>query len=398
MCIVRGLIACVAALALTGSTWSQTGQAGLDLKELDQRVYNLLRDVINTGATLYNKQNDYNGCYRVYQGSLMTLRPLLDHRPGLQKVIDDAFAAADRERSVTERAFILRAAIDRVREETRGKAATAKKDTLWDRLGGEKNVRKVVDDFVVLASTNPKVDFFRDGKYKPNEEQITELKQRLVEFVSEAAGGPLKYKGKPMKEVHKGMGITDAQFNAAAADLKQALDKNGAKPADRDAVLEAVNGTRKDIVEAKEPKMPAPKKGEGKEPLKKNADGKKDGQTVRGKVTLDDKPLAGARITFVPVKGGGGDNPSAKTDDEGAFEFKGGVPKGEYNIQITSSEAKLPAVYSKADTTPLRATVPVDGSLEIVLSSEKKGPVKKEEKKPSEKKDSEKKDGAKDKE
>ena len=52
-----------------------------------------------------------------------------------------------------------------------------------------------------------------------------------------------------MKEVHKGMGITDAQFDAAAADLKAVLETNGVKHDDVKAVLGAVETTRKDIVE-----------------------------------------------------------------------------------------------------------------------------------------------------
>jgi hemoglobin len=395
MSIKRGLTACIVALTLTSSAWSQTGQAGMDLKELDQRVYKVLRDVINTGATLYNKQNDYNGCFRIYQGSLMTLRPLLDHRPGLQKSIDDALAAADKERAVTERAFILRAAIDRIRDETRGKTAAGKKDTLWDRLGGEKNVRKVIEDFMEMEHTDPKVDFFRGGKVKLTDKQLADLKQMLVEFVSQAAGGPLKYTGRSMKEAHKGMGVTDAQFDSLVADLKQALDKNGAKPADRDAVLEAVNGTRKDIVEKKDSKMPAPKRGDGKEPLKKEEGGKKDGQTVQGKVTFNGKPLAGALVTFVPVAGGGDHNPSAKTNEDGTYEIKRGVPKGEYNIQITSSAPKLPAAFAKGETTPLRANVQKDATFDFDLASDKKEPGKKEDKKPTEK-EPEKQDGAKD--
>ena len=57
-----------------------------------------------------------------------------------------------------------------------------------------------------------------------------------------------------MKEAHKGMGIMADQFSAMADDLKQALDKNGVKTADRDAVLAAVAGLGKEIVEGdKEP-------------------------------------------------------------------------------------------------------------------------------------------------
>src|SRR5262249_31942964 len=85
----RLLALCIAVLALAAALQAQEGGAGSDKKEVDQRVYKLLKDVINTGADLYNNRNDPNGCYRLYQGSLMTLRPMLEHRPALQKVIDD---------------------------------------------------------------------------------------------------------------------------------------------------------------------------------------------------------------------------------------------------------------------------------------------------------------------
>jgi len=83
--------------------------------------------------------------------------------------------------------------------------------------------------------------------------EIADLKTRLVEFVSSATGGPLKYEGKSMKEAHKGMKITEEEFDAAAKDLKDALVKNGAKADDVAAVMKAVDGTRKDIVAEKKP-------------------------------------------------------------------------------------------------------------------------------------------------
>src|SRR5207244_8827494 len=128
-------------------------------------------------------------------------------------------------------------------------AEPAPPTTRWDRLGGEAKVQKVVDDFVALAAKDAKVNFDRSGKFKLDAAAIDQLKKHLVAFVSQATGGPLKYTGKSMKEAHKGMGITNAEFDAAAADLKKALEKNGAKPADIQAVLQAVEGTRTAIVE-----------------------------------------------------------------------------------------------------------------------------------------------------
>ena len=40
--------------------------APLERKALDEAVYKVLRDVINHGADLYNINQDYAGCYRLY--------------------------------------------------------------------------------------------------------------------------------------------------------------------------------------------------------------------------------------------------------------------------------------------------------------------------------------------
>src|SRR5207247_162021 len=60
--------------------------------------------------------------------------------------------------------------------------------TLWDKLGGEDNVKKVVNDFVKAAGEDPKVDFFR-GK-QPEAVKVTILKQKLVDQISGLTGGP----------------------------------------------------------------------------------------------------------------------------------------------------------------------------------------------------------------
>lgn len=245
---------CLGTLVLTNSAQAQDDKP-LARKDLDQRLYSILKEVINTGADMYNPPvSDRAGCYRFYQGALVTVRPLLDHRPTLQQAIDAGLADALKRASPGERAFVLRGVIDKIRAETNpdgAKPPTAV--TLWDRLGGEKGVAKVVDDFVALAASDAKVNLFRDGKHKPTAEQTADLKKKLVEMISEASGGPLKYTGKSMKEVHKGMGITDAEFDALAADLKKALEDNKAQPDDVAAVLKAIDATRKDIVEPKKP-------------------------------------------------------------------------------------------------------------------------------------------------
>src|SRR5205823_2628901 len=94
---------------------------------------------------------------------------------------------------------------------------------LWTRLGGEPAVTAIVHDFVTKASANPKVDVTRGGRYKLDDPAVEKLERLLVQLISSASGGPLKYEGRPMKAVHDGMKITSDQYAAISADLVEVL-------------------------------------------------------------------------------------------------------------------------------------------------------------------------------
>ena len=86
-----------------------------DAKAFDKLVVDTLRDVHNRGADLYNTKKEFEGTYRMYEGALVTVRPLLAHRPAAQKMIDDGLAAAEKETSAAQKAFRLHEAIEAVR-------------------------------------------------------------------------------------------------------------------------------------------------------------------------------------------------------------------------------------------------------------------------------------------
>jgi hemoglobin len=283
-CAAPAGAACLLVLSLTGTFWAQD-QKPVAAKHDAAALRASLKDVINTGAALFNKYGDHAGCYRLYQGALLSVKPFL--APATQQEIDSALAEAESLPRFSDRAFALRKTIDGIRAQAAGAPAPGvpapgvpapgvpapgdkkntdkiaiktlpKKEepgkTLWERLGGEANVRKVVDDFAKTAAADPAVNLSRDGKYPLDEASVQHLKNQLVDFISGNTGGPLKYQGKNMKEAHKGMGITNAEYDAAGKHLKRALEKNGAKAADARAVLTAVEGLRLEIVEEKKKK------------------------------------------------------------------------------------------------------------------------------------------------
>lgn len=266
-----GLLALVLAAAVHAG--QEPPAPAADGKAIDQQLNAVLRDVINRGRDYYNN-GDPAACYHMFHGALQITRPMLAHRPEVQKTVQEGLAEAEAQPDMRRRAWVLRNVMDKVRSELKvevAKADPAKPDVrppdpgkpvekigakpaevkLWDKLGGLEAVTKVVDDFVALAADDPKVNFTRGGKLKFTDEQIGAFKKSLVAFVSAASGGPIKYTGKSMKESHKDLAVTDAEFDATVDVLLKALDKNGVKEEEAKALRAAVEGTRKDIVQQK---------------------------------------------------------------------------------------------------------------------------------------------------
>jgi hemoglobin len=260
---------------LAGPLWGQEKAAAPpDGKTLDRQITALLRVVIDTGADIHNgspRQGiPYNpaGCYRLYRDTLITLRPLLSHHPDLQNAIDTGLAEVEQmparsDREISEKAFGLRRVMDAIRASI-GRPVAA---SLWERLGGEANVRQIVDDWVALAGPDPTVNFSRSGKVKLTDPKVAELKAGLVAYLSKVTGGPIQYQGKSMKDVHRRMEITNAEFDAALADLRKALEGRSIDPLVIQDVLKLLEQTRGDIVEVKQ--KPTEKGLEEKKPPEK---------------------------------------------------------------------------------------------------------------------------------
>ncbi len=370
--------ACVLALAGAGRAADEKTAGPVDRKALDTALYNNLRDVINRGAALYNS-GDQAGCYRLYEGALMAVRPLLAHHPDLQKAIGEGLTGAEQDPMLNRRAFALRSVLDRVRDDInpnpRAKApgggtpapgpgtgtgtptpgtgtrpgtdtGTGPKpgprpgtQTAWDRMGGERGVRKIVDDLADAVTKDPKVDFFRGGKYKPSAEEVARMKRNIVEQISSVSGGPLAYEGKSMVEVHKDMGITNAQFDAFVNDFRNVLRKNSVDAKDADDLVSKVEATRKEIVRPR-----APGGGDTKAP---KAAG---GAQVTGKITLGGKPLPGGEIAMV---GADGLTHRGTIQADGTYQVKNLAP-GTFKVAVRGDkDVPVPKQYADPGTSGL---------------------------------------------
>ena len=114
--------------------------------------------------------------------------------------------------------------------------------TLYARMGGEPAVQRIVDDVIDRTAADPRTArSFKDVK-------MSRLKEKLREQVCNVAGGPCKYTGDPMDEVHKGLRITEAEWNLMVQFLRDSLERAGVRDAEKNELLRILAPMKRDIV------------------------------------------------------------------------------------------------------------------------------------------------------
>ncbi|MEM7401049.1 MAG: group 1 truncated hemoglobin [Pseudomonadota bacterium] len=115
--------------------------------------------------------------------------------------------------------------------------------TLYERIGGREKVKAIVEDIWNNHAKNPIVkDRFAgsDPAY---------VKKRVFEIFAAATGATdVEYKGMDMKTAHKGMNISEMEFNAVVDDVLAACEMHKVAQQERNEVLAILWSVRKDIV------------------------------------------------------------------------------------------------------------------------------------------------------
>ena len=114
--------------------------------------------------------------------------------------------------------------------------------TLYERLGGEENIRKIATTLFDTHANNPAIN----ARYvNSNRDNVIQL---VFEFLCNATGGPQEYTGKDMLTAHRGMNISEQEFMAVLDDILSALQANGIGQREQEELLLANFNLRADIV------------------------------------------------------------------------------------------------------------------------------------------------------
>jgi hemoglobin len=81
------------------------------------------------------------------------------------------------------------------------------------------------------------------------EDGVKREKQLLIDFLCASAGGPVYYRGRDMALCHRGMRISESDWNVFLGHAAATLAKFQVPPAEQREVVAFVQGLKKEIVE-----------------------------------------------------------------------------------------------------------------------------------------------------
>jgi hemoglobin len=114
-------------------------------------------------------------------------------------------------------------------------------EALYQQFGGEEGLQRIADDLIANSFSNPRTaPYFAKASVK-------RLRVQLAAHFCEQVGGPCKYTGSSMKNIHAPMHIDRAAFNALVENLQAAMDKNDVPFRAQNKLLAALAPMYRDI-------------------------------------------------------------------------------------------------------------------------------------------------------
>lgn len=121
---------------------------------------------------------------------------------------------------------------------------TTEETSLYHAIGGRPALVAAVDEFYVRMLADPELAPFFPGGVGPRHRAY------LITVLGAALGGPERYRGPDLAQAHRGLGISDAQFDRTAGHLSATLDALGVPRHLADDIIAIVATLRPVVVTA----------------------------------------------------------------------------------------------------------------------------------------------------
>ena len=118
--------------------------------------------------------------------------------------------------------------------------------TLYERLGGYDAIAAVANDLLLRLHTDPQLGRFWAHR---GEDGVRREKQFLIDFLCANAGGPVYYRGRDMTLCHRGMRITESDWDVFLGHAAATLAKLQVPEAEQRDVVAFVQSLKAEIVE-----------------------------------------------------------------------------------------------------------------------------------------------------
>ena len=126
--------------------------------------------------------------------------------------------------------------------------SASEEKSLYERLGGLEGISLVVSDFVdvfiqdQVIMSNPRV------KERKTPESAPYIKYQVTTMVCQATGGPCEYTGLDMREAHKGLNVSDSEWDRMVEIFAETLAKHNVPERETQELFGILGPTKDDIV------------------------------------------------------------------------------------------------------------------------------------------------------
>ena len=121
-------------------------------------------------------------------------------------------------------------------------AAPRANAALYEDMGGQTGIDRLVDDATARFLADPRVGKTFDDT------NMVRFKKMLADQLCQLTGGPCEYKGHDMKTAHHGLAVNQAQFNALAEDLQDAMEAVGVSYHTQNRLMALLAPMQRDVV------------------------------------------------------------------------------------------------------------------------------------------------------
>ena len=131
-----------------------------------------------------------------------------------------------------------------------GVAVAAPSGTLYEALGAKAGVAAISDELIDRVAADP----FLGRSFADT--NLARIKKLLAEQICDLSGGPCHYSGDPMRQVHAGHHITEAEFYRMVDTLREILKQRHVGVAATNGLLRLLAPMKRDVVEGSAATVP----------------------------------------------------------------------------------------------------------------------------------------------